>query len=153
MSSDYEKLGAFYLGREFDPGANALKEDLVLYDSKDLTTHAVCVGMTGSGKTGLVTVLVEEALRAQVPTLIIDVKGDLPNLTLAFPEFAPSRLLPWVEQAPSDPRQRDELALVLAEQRRNSLTAWGIDEAAVAHYAANTHFRVITPGARATMVW
>jgi hypothetical protein len=114
-----------------------------------LVTHGVVVGMTGSGKTGLVTVLVEEALRAQVPTLIIDVKGDLPNLTLAFPDFAPSRLLPWVETSPTDTRPRDEVAYVLAEERRRSLTAWGIDEVTVAGYAQNTHFRVITPGASA----
>ena len=61
MAVDYEKLGVFYLGKEFDPGANALKEDLVLYDAKDLTTHAVCVGMTGSGKTGLCLSLLQEA--------------------------------------------------------------------------------------------
>lgn len=61
MAVDYEKLGVFYLGKEFDPSANVLKEDLVLYDAKDLTTHAVCVGMTGSGKTGLCLSLLEEA--------------------------------------------------------------------------------------------
>src|SRR5882724_3623821 len=65
--------------------------------AEHLVTHGVVVGMTGSGKTGLVTVLVEEAAKARVPTLVIDVKGDLPNLLLAFPDFAPSRLEPWVE--------------------------------------------------------
>jgi hypothetical protein len=80
MSSDYEKLGLFYLGREFDPAANALKDDLVLYDSKDLTTHAVCVGMTGSGKTGLCLSLLEEAAIDGVPAICIDPKGDLGNL-------------------------------------------------------------------------
>ena len=67
MSADYEKLGAFYLGREFDPAANKLKDELVLYDSKDLTTHAVCVGMTGCGKTGLCLSLLEEAAIDGVP--------------------------------------------------------------------------------------
>src|SRR6266496_6024725 len=61
-----------------------------------LVTHGVVVGMTGSGKTGLVTVLAEEALRARVPVLMIDVKGDLPDLLLAFPSFSPEDFLPWV---------------------------------------------------------
>src|SRR5512133_1346396 len=64
-----------------------------------LITHSVIVGMTGSGKTGLVTVMVEEGLRAKIPTLIIDVKGDLPNLLLSFPRFDPGDLVPWVEPA------------------------------------------------------
>ena len=65
--------------------------------AEHLVTHGVVVGMTGSGKTGLVTVMLEEAARAQVPTLVIDVKGDLPNLLLAFPSFDPGTLEPWVE--------------------------------------------------------
>jgi len=72
MAADYEKLGAFYLGREFDPANNALKDDLVLYDSKELTTHAVCVGMTGSGKTGLCLSLLEEAAIDGVPAPAYD---------------------------------------------------------------------------------
>ncbi|MCA9617010.1 MAG: DUF853 family protein, partial [Myxococcales bacterium] len=67
-----------------------------------LLTHAVVVGMTGSGKTGLVTVLVEEALRAGVPALVFDVKGDLANLALAFPGFDADSMRPWVEPAPND---------------------------------------------------
>ena len=61
MTQDYEKLGVFYLGREYDLGAKKLQEDLILYDSRDLVTHAVVVGMTGSGKTGLCIDLIEEA--------------------------------------------------------------------------------------------
>ncbi len=95
--TDYEKLGAFYLGREFDPAANALKDDLVLYDSKDLTTHAVCVGMTGSGKTGLCLSLLEEAAIDGVPAICIDPKGDLGNLLLTFPNLAPADFEPWVD--------------------------------------------------------
>ena len=97
MSADYEKLGAFYLGREFDPVANALKDDLVLYDSRDLTTHAVCVGMTGSGKTGLCLSLLEEAAIDGVPAICIDPKGDLGNLMLTFPNLAASDFEPWVD--------------------------------------------------------
>ena len=60
---DFEKLGAFYLGKRYDEGAGKLTEELVLYDSKDLTTHAVIIGMTGSGKTGLGIGLLEEAAK------------------------------------------------------------------------------------------
>ena len=74
---DYEKLGVFYLGREYDLAAGKPKDDLVLYDSKDLTTHALCVGMTGSGKTGLCLALLEEAAIDGIPAIIIDPKGDL----------------------------------------------------------------------------
>ena len=72
MSTNYEKLGSFYLGREFDASGGVLKDELVLYDSKDLTTHAVCVGMTGSGKTGLCLSLLEEAAIDGVPAICID---------------------------------------------------------------------------------
>src|SRR6187455_1279393 len=98
MSKDYEKLGAFYLGREFDPAAGSLKDDLVLYDSKDLTTHAVCVGMTGSGKTGLCISLLEEAAIDGVPSIIIDPKGDLSNLLLTFPQLRGEDFEPWINE-------------------------------------------------------
>src|SRR5262247_1247697 len=97
MATDFEKLGVFYLGREFDPAANALKDDLVLYDSQDLTTHAVCVGMTGSGKTGLCVALLEEAAIDGIPALVIDPKGDLGNLLLTFPALEPRDFQPWVD--------------------------------------------------------
>jgi hypothetical protein len=89
--------------------------------------------MTGSGKTGLLTVVVEEALRAKVPVLVVDVKGDLPNLLLAFPSFDSSMFLPWVSSglAPGDDREPLEVAQQLAEQRRNGLVAWGLGEAEI----------------------
>src|SRR5690348_18047553 len=99
MSQHYEKLGAFYLGREFDSAANELKDDLVLYDSKDLTTHAVCLGMTGSGKTGLCLALLEEAAIDGVPAICIDPKGDLADLLLTFPNLSPADFAPWVDSA------------------------------------------------------
>jgi hypothetical protein len=77
MSEDYEKLGAFYLGRGYDLAAGKLLDDLVLYDSKDLVTHGVCFGMTGSGKTGLCACLLEEALIDRIPVIAVDPKGDL----------------------------------------------------------------------------
>ena len=84
---DFEKLGSFYLGKEYDLRGGQLRDELLMYDARDLTTHALCVGMTGSGKTGLCVDLLEEAALDDVPALIIDVKGDMTNLLLAFPEL------------------------------------------------------------------
>ena len=95
---DYEKLGAFYLGKVYDMKAKKTKDDLLLYDFKDLTTHAVCVGMTGSGKTGLCIGLIEEAAIDGVPAILIDPKGDLGNLLLTFPNLQGSDFLPWINQ-------------------------------------------------------
>ena len=78
-AEDFEKLGVFYLGRPFDLAAKQAKPGWLLYDSKDLVTHAVCVGMTGSGKTGLCLALLEEAAIDNIPAVIIDPKGDLGN--------------------------------------------------------------------------
>ena len=92
---DFEKLGVFYLGREYDlDDEEARATDCVLYDSKDLVTHAVCVGMTGSGKTGLCLALLEEAAIDGIPAIVIDPKGDLGNLLLTFPDLAPGGLPP-----------------------------------------------------------
>jgi len=81
-----EKLGTFYLGSGFDLETNAIVGPRLHYDARDLTTHAVCVGMTGSGKTGLCVGLLEEAAIDQIPAIIIDPKGDMGNLFLHFPE-------------------------------------------------------------------
>ncbi len=88
MDAYYEKLGAFYLGKEYDLAARQLKNEIVLYDSKDLTTHAVIIGMTGSGKTGLGISLLEEALIDNIPVIAVDPKGDLPKLLLNCAELA-----------------------------------------------------------------
>ena len=82
---DFEKLGAFYLGRVQDLAAGKRTDELVLYDSKDLTTHAVIIGMTGSGKTGLGIGMIEEAAMDRIPVIAIDPKGDWANLLLTFP--------------------------------------------------------------------
>jgi hypothetical protein len=111
-----------------------------------LVTHGVVVGMTGSGKTGLVTVMVEEALRAGVPVLMIDVKGDLPNLLLAFPDLSPASFAPWVEVGPNETRSRDELCQALASERAEHLARWQLWAPELAEYRARTDFRVITPG-------
>lgn len=88
---DYEKLGVFYLGKRFNFDTKQVEDELLLYDSKDLTTHAVCVGMTGSGKTELCLSLLEEAAIDGIPAICIDPKGDLGNLMLAFPDLKTCR--------------------------------------------------------------
>jgi DNA helicase HerA-like ATPase len=113
-----------------------------------LVTHGVVVGMTGSGKTGLLTVLVEETLRAKVPVLVIDVKGDLPNLLLSFASFGASELLPWVDTSrlPSDDRPQTTIAAELAAERQHGLSAWSIGEPELADFQRSTLVRVVTPG-------
>ena len=96
---DYEKLGVFYLGKRFDQETRKVEDAALLYDAKDLTTHAVCVGMTGSGKTGLCLSLLEEAAIDGIPAICIDPKGDLGNLLLAFPNLKPADFRPWVDPA------------------------------------------------------
>lgn len=97
-NEDFERLGVFYLGRPYDPVAKQRKAGWILYDSKDLVTHAVCVGMTGSGKTGLCLSLIEEAAIDNVPAILIDPKGDLANLLLTFPGLTAEEFRPWINE-------------------------------------------------------
>src|SRR5574338_108420 len=94
---DFEKLGLFYLGKEYDLAAGKRLDAPILYDSRDLVPHAVCVGMTGSGKTGLCLSLIEEAAIDGVPVIAIDPKGDLGNLLLTFPGLSPAEFEPWID--------------------------------------------------------
>jgi len=123
----------------------------LLLPAHHLVTHGVILGMTGSGKTGLLTVLVEEALRAEVPVVMIDVKGDLPDLLLAFPSFDPAAFGPWVEEAapPGDDRSPESIARGFAAERERGLRAWGIEEADLGAFRDRTAIRVITPGSTA----
>jgi hypothetical protein len=149
MSEGYEKLGAFYLGREFDPAANKLRDDLVLYDSKDLTTHAVCVGMTGSGKTGLCISLLEEAAIDGVPAICIDPKGDLGNLMLTFPNLAPSDFEPWVDAGDAARKgvSVPEFAAKTAETWKNGLAEWDQVPERIGKLRAAADVAIYTPGA------
>src|SRR5690606_2422682 len=124
---DFEKLGAFYLGREVEPSDLSVTEQPVLYDASDLTTHAVLVGMTGSGKTGLGIGLIEEAALDGIPVLAIDPKGDLGNLALTFPELAAEDFAPWLDAREAEKSGMD-LTTYASEQARawrEGLEAWG----------------------------
>ncbi len=149
MAVDYEKLGVFYLGREFDLAANALKDDLVLYDSRDLTTHAVCVGMTGSGKTGLCLSLLEEAAIDGVPAICIDPKGDIANLLLNFPGLTAQEFEPWID--PADAQRKGltvgELAAKTAETWKNGLAEWNEPPERIAKLRDAADVAIYTPGA------
>ncbi len=129
--------------------------DALWLPAEHLVTHGVVVGMTGSGKTGLVTVMIEEAARAQVPTVVIDVKGDLPNLLLAFPGFEPAAHAPWVELDSEEQREGPNPELLaarareLADKRRAALAEGQIGEPELAAYCAGTAVRVLTPGGTA----
>src|SRR5512134_612167 len=101
----FEKLGVFYLGRERDPATRKTLPHPFLYDSRDLLTHALCAGMTGSGKTGLCLNLIEEAAIDGIPALLIDPKGDLANLLLTFPGLEPADFRPWINE--DDARRKD----------------------------------------------
>ena len=140
---------AFNLGawRTLD---NTTGGNILRIPAQHLVTHAAIFGMTGSGKSGLVTVLIEEALSAGVPTIVIDVKGDLPNLLLTLPSFDPALLVPWVEAGgEKDPVANLELATKRSDERKQALAAAGIDEPEVKRFCDSTSIRVITPGATA----
>lgn len=149
MAVDYEKLGVFYLGREYDAAGSTLKDDLVLYDSKDLTTHAVCVGMTGSGKTGLCVSLLEEAAIDGIPAICIDPKGDLGNLLLNFPGLTPQEFAPWVD--PADAQRKgitvDALAAQTATTWKNGLAEWAQPPERIAKLRDAVDVAIYTPGA------
>src|SRR5215210_2789604 len=131
---DFEKLGLFYLGREFD-----------------LETHAVCIGMTGSGKTGLCLGLLEEAAIDGVPVIAIDPKGDLANLLLTFPGLSRQELRPWVDE--EEARRAGQAPDLYAEQQaaawKNGLSKSGQDGARIQRLRDAAEFAIYTPGSRA----
>ena len=150
-TEQFEKLGAFYLGRPHDPTKKAAQPGLILYDSKDLVTHAVCVGMTGSGKTGLCIALLEEAALDGVPAIAIDPKGDLTNLMLTFPELQPADFRPWINE--DDARAKslspDDYAAQQAKVWRDGLASWGEDGERIRRLREAADFAVYTPGSSA----
>jgi len=151
--NEFEKLGAFYLGKNYDLNSNKIKNDFLLYDSKDLTTHAVCVGMTGSGKTGLCIDLLEEAAIDHVPSIVIDPKGDITNLMLTFPELKGENFLPWINK--SDAKRKNlgdkEFADSQAALWKKGLKEWGQESKRISMLKENAEFNIFTPGSKAGM--
>lgn len=145
---DFEKLGVFYLGLEVDPETFAASEKPLLYDARDLTTHAVIVGMTGSGKTGLGIGLIEEAAIDGIPVLVIDPKGDMGNLALTFPNLEAADFEPWVDQGEAE---RSGLgthgyAVKQAESWRAGLAASGQGPDRIERLRRAATVSVYTPG-------
>ena len=149
--SSFEKLGAFYLGREVDPNSFEVKAEDLLYDAKDLTTHAVCVGMTGSGKTGLCLSLIEEAAIDGIPVLAIDPKGDLGNLCLTFPDLKAASFQPWVDPGEALRKGMDvsSYAKKMADLWRNGLAKWGQNGERIQRFRNAVDLTIYTPGSSA----
>lgn len=148
---DYEKLGQFYLGRTRDEGPDSKAGGLVLYDARDLLTHAMCVGMTGSGKTGLCLSLLEEAAIDHVPVIAIDPKGDIANLLLTFPQLRGEDFLPWVDPGAAQRAgvSTAEYAEGQASLWRKGLADWDQDGARIERLRQSAEFRIYTPGSSA----
>ncbi len=149
---DYEQLGVFYLGKKYNLDKQKCSDDeLILYESRDLVTHAVCVGMTGSGKTGLCIDLLEEAAIDKIPVIAIDPKGDLSNLLLNFPDLDAASFLPWVD--PDEARRSnltpDELAGKEASKWKDGLAAWQQDASRVKMLKDSAEFKIYTPASSA----
>ncbi len=148
---NYEKLGSFYLGRRCDPETDVIAEEPLLYDASDLTTHAVIIGMTGSGKTGLGICLLEEALIDQVPVIAIDPKGDLGNLLLNFPQLQAADFEPWVDPATARNAGQEPQAFAAAQAQlwRDGLKTWDQEPERIGRLARAADMAIYTPGSSA----
>jgi hypothetical protein len=148
---DFEKLGAFYLGRPYDIANRKPGDGIVLYDSRDLVTHAAVIGMTGSGKTGLAIGLLEEAAIDGIPAIAVDPKGDLANLLLTFPDLSAASFRPWInaDEARRQGMSEDEFAAREAENWKKGLSAWGQDGARIQKLKDAVDVAVYTPGSNA----
>jgi hypothetical protein len=151
MKEIAERLASFYLGQQYDLAGGKILGDTVQYDARDLTTHAVCVGMTGSGKTGLGIIVLEEAALDAIPSLVIDPKGDMTNLLLTFPELRTEQFLPWVN--PDDARRKDmdleTFAESIASQWRKGLEGSGQGPERIRRLKESADFVIYTPGSSA----
>jgi hypothetical protein len=150
----YEKLGVFYLGRDYagaDAAGTPTESTPVLYASKDLTTHGVCVGMTGSGKTGLCLGLLEEAAIDQIPVIAIDPKGDVGNLLLTFPALTGADLVPWIDPSAAEREgvPLETFAEREAQRMREGLARFGQDPSRIQRLRDSVEMVIYTPGSQA----
>ena len=141
----------FYLGKTYDLETKALQEQQVFYDPDDLTTHAVITGMTGSGKTGLGVIMLEEAALQGIPAIVIDPKGDLTNLLLHFPDLLPEDFQPWVDQ---DAARREGISVEEAAEKaatlwKNGLASSGLGKPDLEALRDAVEYAVYTPGSDA----
>jgi len=150
-ADDFEKLGVFYLGRPYDLPAKQAKPGWLLYDSKDLVTHAVCVGMTGSGKTGLCLALLEEAAIDGIPAIIIDPKGDLGNLMLTFPGLTGEEFQPWIneDEARKKGLSPEDYSQAQADLWKKGLADWGQSGERIQRLRDAAEVAIYTPGSNA----
>ena len=140
--------GHLYLGGVLDTSNGERTDDAVHLEASDLTTHGVIVGMTGSGKTGLSVIMLEEALLSGIPTIIIDPKGDMGNLLLTFPDLSPGEFAPWVNPADAerDGISVDEHAANTASMWKAGLADWDITPERIARLRDTAEFTIYTPG-------
>jgi hypothetical protein len=144
----YEKLGLLYLGRELDLRDKTSSQLPLLYKNKDLTTHGVIIGMTGSGKTGLGIAIIEEAIMDNIPSIIIDPKGDMGNLLLTFPECRPEDFVPWVDPAEAARKEMsvEDFAAKTAQSWKDGLAAWDQGLERIATLKQRSEMTIYTPG-------
>jgi len=151
LAEIYEKLGIFYLGKEIDPKTDEPSDELLLIKSKNLTTHAAIIGMTGSGKTGLGVGIIEEAVLDKIPSIVIDPKGDMGDLLLAFDDFDPKKFEPWIDSGEAQRKgvSKEELAQKTAAMWEEGLKRDGEDSDRVRRYKNGADFTIYTPGSSA----
>lgn len=146
----FEKQGSFYLGKFYDAKTGKVDKPL-LYSSKNLTTHAVCVGMTGSGKTGLGITILEEAALNSIPSIIIDPKGDMGNILLTFPDLSAEEFKPWIDQGEAERKGKslDAYSEEVAENWREGLKTWDESPARIKELRNAVTMEIYTPASRA----
>jgi hypothetical protein len=140
--------GKLYLGGVIDPESGKRTGDYVFFDTRNLTTHGIIVGMTGSGKTALAIAMLEEALISGIPCLILDPKGDMGNMLLNFPSFSSEDFRPWINEA--DARRKgieiDQLASQASANWKSGLEEWGIGPDRMRMLGTSAQFTIYTPG-------
>jgi len=146
-----EKSDKLFLGKAYDLNQSEMLDSLVQYDPDDLTTHAVITGMTGSGKTGLGVIMLEEAAMQGIPAIVVDPKGDLTNLLLHFPDLLPEDFKPWVDQ---DAARREGISVEEAAEKTASLwekglASYNIGKSELQALSDAVEYAVYTPGSDA----